>query len=145
LPAAGPRAVTSCQSATKGRSGTRIEPIDAEKRSYSFPKKYRILRTGDYRRVYDEGFRVSGPYFLAFCLAAESAGPRIGLTAPRAVGKAVDRNRVKRRLRESVRRQLWRLGPQWNIVFNARRSMLSASFDDLMREVERVFRKCKGG
>jgi ribonuclease P protein component len=102
------------------------------------------LRSVDYRRVYERGFRVPGPYFLAFCLVRpDDAGPRIGITVPRALGKAVVRNRIKRRIRESARRQLKRLGPQWDVVFNPRRSALDAPAGDLEREVEKVFARCR--
>jgi ribonuclease P protein component len=114
------------------------KPIDQ-----SFPKRARILRPADFRRVYAEGARVTGPYFAAFCLARAGAeGPRIGLTVPRALGKAVSRNRIKRRMREAVRRQLCHLGPQWEIVINPRRAVLAAPFPELEREVERLFSRC---
>jgi ribonuclease P protein component len=104
----------------------------------------RILRPADFRRVYAEGFRVSGPYFAAFCLGQTATqGPRIGLTAPRALGKSVVRNRIKRRMREAVRRQLCQLEPQWEIVINPRRAVLNAPFADLTREVGRLFSRCK--
>jgi ribonuclease P protein component len=103
------------------------------------------LRSKDFRRVYDTGFRYSGPYFAAFCLSEPpSDGPRVGFTLPRAVGKAVVRNRIRRRLREAVRCYLDRLDPQWSIVFNPRRKALEAPFPELRREVEKVFLRCNG-
>jgi ribonuclease P protein component len=63
---------------------------------------------------------------------------------PRAVGKAVVRNRIRRRFREAVRLQLDRLSPQWSIVINPRRKALDAPMPDLFREVERLFRRCNG-
>ena len=87
---------------------------------------------------------MSGPYFAAFCLAGNVAdGPKVGFTTPRAIGEAVVRNRIKRRLRESVRLHLDRLGPEYSVVFNPRKSVLSAVFSDLEREVERLFSRCK--
>jgi ribonuclease P protein component len=59
------------------------------------------------------------------------------------VGKAVARNRIKRRMREAVRTQLHKAGRQWDIVFNVRRAALGAPWKELEREVERVFRRCK--
>jgi ribonuclease P protein component len=118
--------------------------VEAGKADQSFPKRVRILAPADFRRVYAEGLKVSGPYFAAFCLRRpETAGPKIGFTAPRALGKAVVRNRIKRRTREAVRRQLFRLEPQWEIVFNPRRSVLEAPMEDLAREIERLFSRCK--
>jgi ribonuclease P protein component len=62
---------------------------------------------------------------------------------PRALGGAVTRNRLKRRLREAVRLQLSSLGPEWDIVFNPRRAGLVAPPADLAREVDRLFKRCK--
>src|SRR5579872_5376637 len=70
-----------------------------------FPKSVRILRSKDFRRVYDHGTRYAGPYFTAFYvrLPESGTGPKIGFTAPRGLGGSVVRNRIKRRLREAVR------------------------------------------
>ena len=84
-------------------------------------------------------------YFAAFCLRTEGGdGPKIGFTTPRALGKAVVRNRIRRRLREVVRQRLKLVGPQWEIVFNPRRAAEEASPAELAREVERLFSKCGG-
>jgi ribonuclease P protein component len=62
---------------------------------------------------------------------------------PRALGGAVTRNRLKRRIREAVRLQLPSLEPEWDIVFNPRRAGLVAPPAELAREVERLFNRCK--
>ncbi len=69
-------------------------------------------------------------------------GPRIGFTVPRALGGAVVRNRIKRRVREAVRLRLHQLSPQWSIVINPRRKAMDAPFPDLEREIERLFLRC---
>lgn len=82
---------------------------------------------------------------MAFCAREpEAIGARIGLTVPRAIGTAVVRNRIKRRMREAIRLQIEQLSPQWSIVINPRRSVTKAPFPQLQREVERLFRRCNG-
>jgi ribonuclease P protein component len=116
-----------------------------------FPRSSRILRSADFRLVYDHGFRVSGPLFAAFCRSREGdapksgemvLGPRLGLTVPRAVGGAVVRNRIKRRLREVFRLHRSKIAPQWDIVLNPRRAALEAGFGEIEREMDRVIEKC---
>ncbi|HEV3333589.1 MAG TPA: ribonuclease P protein component [Bryobacteraceae bacterium] len=110
-----------------------------------FPKRVRLLRSKDFRRVYDEGFRFSSPLFAAFCVRGpQPDGPRIGFTVPRAIGKAVVRNRIKRRFREAVRCYLDQLNPQCSIVINPRLKALNAPVTELEREVERLFLRCNG-
>lgn len=50
---------------------------------------------------------------------------------------------MKRRLRETIRRELWRLAPHWRIVWNLRRAALTAPQAQLQGEVEKVFQRCK--
>ena len=113
-----------------------------------FPKSVRILRSKDFRRVYDHGSRYSGPFFAAFYAPAAigggpaPSGPKVGFTVPRSMGGAVVRNRIKRRVREAVRLRLELLSPQWEIVFNPRRVAIDSPLPDLIREVERFFLRC---
>jgi ribonuclease P protein component len=69
-------------------------------------------------------------------------GPKVGFTAPRVLGKAVKRNRMRRRVRETVRRSLSRLGPRWRIVFNIRKPAFDAPQSVLDREVLKVMERC---
>ncbi|MCC6362567.1 MAG: ribonuclease P protein component [Bryobacterales bacterium] len=112
--------------------------------SYSFPKKHRLLRSSEFRRVYDQGSRFSSPLFTAFLWPnPEAAGPRVGFTAPRALGRAVRRNRMKRRLREAVRLELLpRLGPKWDVVINPRKALHDADWQTILREVGRLVARC---
>jgi ribonuclease P protein component len=128
-------AVINCRSATKELSGIRIK---------SFPRSARILRSADFRTVYDNGTRVSGPLFAAFCKAREGdgAGVRIGLTVPKALGGAVVRNRIKRRFRAAFRLHRAEWNFDWDFVFNPRKAAILAPFADLERALAEVIRKC---
>ena len=117
-------------------------------------RAFHLRKHADYQRVYRTGSRQSLPlmtYFFALrvedggeeILAAKATNisPRIGLTTGRALGKAVNRNRIKRRMREAVRRNLKQgalTGPV-DVVLHPRRSVLQADFAKIEREVARAF------
>jgi putative membrane protein insertion efficiency factor/ribonuclease P protein component len=132
-PDAEPRAAISSPSATREPFGTPT--------SFLFPKTARILRTADFRKTYNEGKRFTARCFAAFCLRVQrepDQGPRVGFTVPRAFGKAVLRNRVKRRIREALRMRLPEVAPEWDIVINPRRPAIAAPVEELRREVDRL-------
>jgi ribonuclease P protein component len=91
--------------------------------------------------------------FAAFCLArkpaadsakhALPAGPRLGVTATRALGGAVVRNRIKRRLREAFRLHRSNLAAPWDIVLNPRRAAAGASFAEVQNALMKVFARCE--
>jgi ribonuclease P protein component len=66
----------------------------------------------------------------------------LGFTVGRAFGRAVKRNRAKRRIREALRVRLPEMAPQWDIVVNPRRQALLVSPEQLRREVDRLVSKC---
>jgi ribonuclease P protein component len=102
-----------------------------------------LLRPKEFRQVYDNGFKVVCRTFVAFCLRLpDEDGPKFGFTTTRALGKAVKRNRMRRRLRETVRRRLTELGGNWRVVWNLRRPALDAPQEILDREVDRVLERC---
>jgi len=138
LPGAEPRAAISSPLVTREPFGTPT--------SFGFPKTARILRTVDFRKTYNEGKRFTGRCFAAFCLRVQrepDQGPRLGFTVPRAFGKAVLRNRVKRRIREALRMRLPEVAPEWDIVINPRRPAIAVPLDELRREVDRLVAQCR--
>jgi len=104
----------------------------------AFPKSLRLARRQDFRRVYDEGQRRSGPLCAVFFRPNGLPHSRLGITATVRLGKAVVRNRVKRRLREVFRLNRVSIAPGWDIVVNPRVAAATVPFLTLEREVLRV-------
>lgn len=73
-------------------------------RDLSFPKKRRLVRAVEFERVRREGRVTRGPLLSIGVLRADATPLRAGFITSRKLGGAVVRNRVRRRLREIVRR-----------------------------------------
>jgi len=71
---------------------------------------------------------------------SDTAGPRIGLTVGKVLGMAVERNRIKRRMRECVRRHAATITFPVDVILHPRRTVLEMEFAALDREVENIFR-----
>jgi ribonuclease P protein component len=110
---------------------------------------HRLRRHADYQRVYREGrkqFSASMSYFYALRGhdPLTPSGPRVGLTAGKVLGKAVERNRIKRRMRDIVRRRAAIVSASVDIVLHPRRSVLTIEFARLESEVVRIFTGIQG-
>lgn len=105
-----------------------------------FPRSVRLLQHADFERVYKLGKRHFEKDMTVFFLRREGArGLRIGFTVSRALGGAVDRNRMRRRLREAVRKQLGDLSVPVDVVMNPKKSLLRAQFSGLLQQTRRAF------
>jgi ribonuclease P protein component len=113
----------------------------------------RLRKHADYQRVYQASrkhFAKQMSYFYASRPSPGQDAPvqlgvcvqpaRVGVTVGKAMGKAVERNRIKRRMRETVRRQLALLEVPVDLVLHPKRSVLDLDFATLEREVADVFR-----
>jgi ribonuclease P protein component len=114
--------------------------------------QYRLRKHADYQLVYKAGrkqFAKQIGYFYALrpplgldgkARRSDTPGPRIGLTVPKALGKAVDRNRIKRRMREAVRANLALITAPVDVILHPRRSVIDLDFLQLKREVAQILR-----
>jgi len=107
-----------------------------------FPKSQRLLRHSDFRRVYGEGRRYFAAHMTVFYVprqAAADAGWRVGYTVGKVLGGAVERNRMKRRLREAVRLSEFGSGVAADIVIHPKPSLAARDFSAVRNEIEKAF------
>jgi ribonuclease P protein component len=132
-----------------------------------FPKSAHLLRHADFQRVYQQGRRhFSGNMTVFYLRSGELSGEaegvaqtaaggevavqlqppkggvRVGFSVSKALGGAVERNRMRRRTREAVRHHLHVLGEAGagvDVVINPKKSLLRAEFAEIAEEVERAF------
>jgi ribonuclease P protein component len=130
--------------------GRRVHAMPAKK-SARFPRTARLLRHADFERVYKQGrrhfsatmtvFYLSRPQAEASMLQEHSCpqGLRVGFTVGRVLGGAVQRNRMKRRLREAVRLSHALECASADVVINPKKSLLTVDFAEVVNEVSRAF------
>lgn len=112
-------------------------------RPESWPREVRLRRSQDFDRVQRAGRRISGPNLVVLHLANGTEAPRFGLAVSRKVGNAVVRNRVKRWLREALRRERLGVGGV-DVVVIARSSAASAGYPAVYEEVRSALRTLRG-
>ena len=136
--------------APKGESNRRIEPRGLRERKVRFPRSARLLRHADFERVYKQGRRHFSASITVFYWprpveqaagqkASTVIGTRVGFTVSKALGGAVQRNRMKRRLREAVRLSRPATGSNVDVVINPKKSLLTIDFATVLNEVSRAF------
>jgi ribonuclease P protein component len=109
----------------------------------------RLRKHAEFQRVYQASRRHTSASMTYFYCVRESGEPpadqpRIGLTTPRALGGAVVRNRIRRRMREAVRMHVRELPQRIDLVLHPRRQVLEMEFSRLAQEVSRVFAAVAG-
>jgi ribonuclease P protein component len=114
---------------------------DAQKSpSGRFPQSRRLLKRADFQAVYKEGGkRFSGNVTVFYRERQDEAGPRVGFTVGKVLGGAVERNRIRRRLRAVARRHLNQLSGSIDVVMHPRKSVLNLEFTKLDAEIEQLF------
>jgi ribonuclease P protein component len=107
-------------------------------------RKY-LRDSGEFQHVYRNGKRYDGVFITVFVLENEGLAHRLGVTASKkALGKAVQRNRAKRLLRETFRSNetsLSALTKNYDWVLNAKPAVLSQKLNAPREELEGIIGK----
>jgi ribonuclease P protein component len=109
----------------------------------------RLRKHADYLRAYAAGRKRQSSamsWFLAPQTiegAAATDAPRVGLTVGKVIGKAHERNRIKRRMREALRRHVDLLPTGFDLILHPRRIVLTMEFAQLEQEVLRILEQAQ--
>jgi ribonuclease P protein component len=108
----------------------------------------RLCKHSDFQRAYAAG-RKRQSASMSWFLAPQSPidhptiAPRVGLTVGKVLGKAHDRNRIKRRMREALRHHVDLLPEGFDFIFHPRRVVLTIEFPKLEAEIVRILNQAR--
>ena len=92
-----------------------------------------IKKNHEFRRLYAKGKSAVSPCMALYCRRTGRDHNRLGLTTGTKLGKAVRRNKVRRRMREIYRLHEDEMGTGWDIVLVARFRAVHAPYGELER------------
>jgi ribonuclease P protein component len=98
------------------------------------------VRRIEYEAVYRSGKRRSSAQFVVFCRASAGSPSRFGISIKKAVGNAVVRNRIRRRIREILRRNSSEIPSGWDLVIHPRPLVATADFATVSAELLNLLR-----
>jgi ribonuclease P protein component len=110
-------------------------------RPQGLSKEKRLAKRREFLRVYETGRKLFSRYAVVFFATNELGHSRIGITATKKLGKAHDRNRLKRWTREIYRRQREPLGidsRSLDVVVNVKPNAAEATFVDYSQDLAKV-------
>jgi ribonuclease P protein component len=105
-----------------------------------FPREARLVRRGEFDAVYRAGKRRSSSHFTVFFRANQLPVSRFGFSIKKALGGAVVRNRIRRRIREIVRCHRMEIPAGWDIVIHPKSGVAGAGFGGLTVDLVRLMK-----
>ena len=102
---------------------------------------HRLRKSWEYRRVSQVGCKFSTPHFVLLIADNIVNSSRLGITVSRRVGNAVERNRVKRLIREYFRLNRVFLPYNYDYSVIAKRGAAQLSSSEIYSQLKRVFLK----
>ncbi len=105
-----------------------------------------MLRHADFQTVYQKGKKYFAGNMTAFYRHRDDdQGPRIGFTVGKILGNAVQRNRIRRRLRAAVQRELHTVSLPLDIVLHPKKPVRTIEFARLQEELQQIFEALQKG
>jgi len=105
------------------------------------PKKYRLRKDRDFRRIYKKSQSLADSYFVLYFRKNNSENIRIGFSISKKLGKAHERNLLKRQMREVARKNIGNITPGFDLIFIARQKIKGKSYQDVEKSMENLLKK----
>jgi ribonuclease P protein component len=118
----------------------RLSDDAAPPHDLSYPRTARLLRRIEYEAVYRGGKRRSSSQFVIFVRRNSTERSRFGSSVKKALGGAVVRNRIRRRIREILRLHRSEIPIGWDIVIHPRATVARIEFSRLTEELLSLLR-----
>jgi len=106
-------------------------------------RQYRLRRAADFRDLRRNGRTYRHPNVILIAAQTNRPVSRFGFSASRRYGNAVARNRARRCLRESIRRNLSKIQTGWDCLFIVRHPLAAASFQEVDQAVVALLRQAR--
>jgi len=103
--------------------------------------KRKLSKDSEFKRVFSEGRRIEGKNLIIFILKNDYGFNRLGIIVKKETGKAVVRNKIKRRLKEAGRMLNKKLLPGYDIIILAKNNIRESKYFEICYDLERLFIK----
>jgi len=103
--------------------------------------KRKLSKTSEFKKVFSEGRRIEGKNLIIFILKNDYNFNRPGIIVKKETGKAVVRNKIKRRLKEASRLLNKKLLPGYDIIVLAKNHIREANYFEICYDLESLFYK----
>lgn len=103
-----------------------------------------LKKTNEFKRVFSQGNRRYGKYVIVYILSEQREGSgesRAGFIVKKSIGKAVQRNKIKRILREIWRLEGKELITESDVIILAKKEIAEASFTEIKQDLIRLLEK----
>lgn len=105
-------------------------------------REYRLTNRDDFKKVYRRGKSFANRQFVVYYIPRQDGGSfRMGISISKKIGKAVVRNRIKRRLKEIIRLRKDEIIDGYDFIIIVRKGALSLDFHAMEKSVFHVLKK----
>jgi ribonuclease P protein component len=110
-------------------------------KNLGFPRSRRLAKQHEFRRLYRTGLKTSNEYLTVYTCPVEGRRGKVGIVAGKRVGKVVERNRIRRVLRETVRTNQHSTSEKTDLAIVIKRPALELPHHEVGEQLLQLLRK----